>query len=218
MKKMIVLVLLLITLFTITKKAHATTTFYLGTIVGGKEQVSDYNHYYFYSGDYSTNELDLTTYNKGLKLSLGYQLGECKDYFGKKLTTSQLDGQIGFPVINQKQWLLYVTAGLYNYTWKDPNIKQETNGVMIGGNALFTTEKFQIEGDIQYSGPGASNKFYSPTDFSSLELTVVKLQTQYNFKENLGLVLSYRLMHFNVNDSLYIEDIATPSIGLIYRF
>lgn len=214
MKKILTLVFFVVILLAITKEADATATLYVGGTIGGKETVTDNDSINYYSGRLSNTVINYT-YIKKIEFCVESQIGESGYYWRRGMTLGNI--KIGYPVMDEKSTLVFVTVGYLNCK---RNALDETGGYMLGADLVtVATDNFYVSMDFQYSLFGAT---YRRTYPLFLELPVaqlsVKMKAQYILTDHLGLVLNLHWMHFDVNDGFIVEDILTPSFGVIYRF
>jgi hypothetical protein len=202
MKKTVILILLVLTLFlTFTENTLATTIIYFGRDFGG--QVTTYNN----SRELINNTLGFS-YVEGLKLCAemvfgpGNDLGEIK---------------VGFPILDNNEGLIYVTAGFLNF--KIPN--SEADGGMLGFDFVsIITDRVYFEWDLQYSLLQASYKETTtipPVTNNPLGWTSVKFKVQWLLSDHLALAFDYHYMNLNINYSEDFRNVSLPSLSLLYR-
>jgi hypothetical protein len=215
-KKTIVLFLLLISLLTFPGKTMASVaTLYIGRLFAGNDRIDDYKYNDTLSSmNFSNNEIGFT-YIKGLRLSLDFSGGDSPD--GSTLHGMELwEQKVGFPVLNSKRLLFYLTAGYLNYELKEC---WKSEGAMLGGDIVYQpAEWILIEGDCQYSFLGATYRDFPHSSEFPVEQLILKFKTQIIFSKKIGILITYRLLDLNVDSGWIIDDISSPSIGLIYRF
>ncbi len=218
MKCTIGLVLSLIMLLAGSQVAHATTTILLGCDVGTYGEI-DYNGMND-SGKIEGNLISLT-YVKKVKIVITNQFGEFYGNNGKE-HLEFFDIQAGYPVVNDKSGILYLTLTGFDYSgylnYYTPYLtRHEADGCLAGFEMVgFPTDKTQFEFGWHRSIGGSYRLNYNN---SSLGLTILKLKVQYLLTYNLGLVISCQLKDFNNKDATvnFSEKINTAAIGLIYR-
>jgi hypothetical protein len=215
MKKTIILVLVLISLFTVAKASYAVTTIFMGETVEGRGENYDAGSV---TGDMDTTVIHFTdiTDIKKVKIDIDYEFGNYKYLVPQSM--GSWDIQIGFPVKVNEKGLVYFTVGAINYAeYSNPASEHEANGALLGLNVICTpTEKFQFELNLQHS-VGGSSKLNSVD--SSLDMILLRTNIQYVFTDTLGLAIHYTYMDYNANNpSTDAVDLSSTSIGLIYKF
>lgn len=215
MKRTVGLILSLIMLFAVSKDTNAATTILLGRNIDsyGKIEYDGAKD----SGHIDDNLISLTYVGK-VKLVISNQFGDFWGNTGKE-HIEFLDIQAGYPVVNDKSGILYLTLTgvkysgyLNNYT---PYLnKHEADGGLIGFEMIgFPTDKIQFELGLHRSICGS----YRINDYNlELEMTLLKLKIQYLLTDNLGLVIYTQLRDFD-NTSITSEEIDSTIIGFIYR-
>jgi hypothetical protein len=218
MKKAAILLLLFVALFTVPQTAQATTTFYWGGFIGGRETFDDSISAQHFTGSLSAGIIGFT-YIKRLKICIEHESGESVDNNNETRFTGLTDYKIGYPVVNGKKELLYITAGFLEYSRS--NFSRATGG-MLGVNIISVlNETVLLEMDFQYSALHSEYRIYSTLPFEppplSMEMTSVKLKIQFILTDHLALIMSYHGIYSNVDNQNVIENIYLPSIGLSYR-
>lgn len=224
MKKIVVLMLLMLTSFTISKTAYATTTFALDTTVGING--STYNSSAFSNevGEVGNEAYAINfTYIKKIKIDIDYQFGKYQDNY-TSLNMELRNIQVGFPIVNSPKQLIYITIGGMRYS-EDTNMsilpKHDADGVMRGVDlVVIPTDKFQVELNLQKSlrGRCSTNDIFSGTNNYVTDLTIYKIKLRYILADNLGLTFNYRSMENNIRDSTGDDVVqAICSMGFVYR-
>lgn len=214
MKKILPLVIFLVIFFTIAKEANAVTTLYVGKTFSSKETVADTTIPNLYSGELSNPVINLT-YIKKIELVFEFQKGESNYYWPHSMEYSNI--KVGYPIVDEKGGLIFITAGYLNF--KRDQLT-EARGFMLGVDLISIAMDNLYAGlDIQYSLFGASYRRNYPT---SLELPLdqlsLKIKAQYILTDHLGLIVNLQWLHFDANNGLIVEDIVTPSLGVVFRF
>ncbi len=226
MKRLLSILLAIITLFTLATTSYAATTLFLGKSIDGKERL-EYND--TLTADTDGTLIDLS-YTKLLKISLEYEPGE---YEIDKTRCSREIWllQAGYPLIIKDDDFLYFTVGNFNYSLYKSDflgkIKYETNLATLGFDLAATiTDKFSFDLAIQHSISGGEYHLYKVSIMDSynknlpVDLTVCKLQLRYILTDNLGIVMNCRFLRFEANDSSIPirQDVRNTYMGLVYRF
>jgi hypothetical protein len=199
MKKNVILILLILTLLlVVTKTAFAATTFYFGRSFGG--QLTTGNA----SGQIIIDTIGFS-YVEGLKLCVESESGPDNELGEIKF---------GFPIAENREGLIYITAGLLHYR----PINSEANGGMLGFDFVsIITDRVYFEWDLQYSLLQASYRDIYTDKGYPLGWTSVKLKIQWILSDHLALAFNYHYMNLNINYSEYFLDASHPSLCLIYR-
>ncbi len=226
MKKVVVLMLTIVTILTASKTTYATTTFSLDKSLGGDGAT-------YRSGGFDGNSRDVDaisfTYLKKIKFDIEYLSGKyIIDESSLDLKCSNI--QIGYRLLNYPKELLYITLGEIKYSESTEATSlstHEADGGMIGINFVgILSNKFQIELNLQKSLDVSSEyKYYDLLNFnyvtinSAAELIIKEIKLRYLLTDNLGLTISYYSMHLDIEDTSS-GDIALKfcSMGLVYRF
>lgn len=218
MKRTIGLVLCLALIFVISEDTQAATTVFLGKNVNSYGKI-DYN------GVKDSGNIDDTlvslTYTGKVKLVITNEFGEWHGNSGKE-HLEILDIQAGYPVVNDRSGILYLTLTAFKYSgfenYSPPFIdKHEADGGLLGFEMIgFPTDRIQIEFGW-HRAVGGSYRI----DLSnfSLDMYLLKLKIQYLLTDNLGIVIFTQLRDFNSqSDTLNVsEKINTTTLGFIYR-
>ena len=185
-----ILLVVLITLFTVANMTYAVTTIFMGKNIGGNGTNYDNGSV---SGDIDTTVIHFTdiTEIKKIKVDIDYEFGNYEYQTPQSLGLWEIE--VGFPLKVNEKGLVYFTVGAINYgEYNNPVSKHEANGATLGFNVICTpTERFQFELNLQHS-LGGSSKLNSVN--SSLDLTLLKTNLQYIFTDTLGLAIHYTLM------------------------
>jgi hypothetical protein len=218
MKKAAVLLLILAVLFTISITTQATTIFYFGGIIGGRETFDDFKIDNHFTGSLSAGTISYT-YLKKIKIYFEHESGSSLDNISQTRSTELMEFKLGYPVVNDKKGLIYITAGFLEYTRHD--FSRATGG-MLGINIVsILHEAALVEMDFQYSVLQSEYKIYlsaapDPPPLS-IGMASYKLQIQFILTDHLALVMSYRGIYSNVDNQNIIDNLFLPSIGLSYR-
>jgi len=205
-------------LFTSSKATHATTTFSLGFSAGSHGDI-EYNSTND-SGNIEGGLVSLTYVNK-VKIVITNQSGEIYGSSGKQ-HMEFFDIQAGYPIVNDKTGILYLTltgidySGYLNYC--SPYLTEhEAGGGLIGFEMVgFPTGKMQFEFGWHRAIGGS---YRINNNNSTLDLTIFKLKVQYLLTDNLGLFVWCQFKDFdNKDDTIsFSEEIGTTVIGFSYR-
>lgn len=218
MKRTVGLVLSFIMLFAFSKAAHATTTILLGRNTNSHGEIK-------FNGASDSGSMDdyliSLSYVKKIKLVITDQFGDFYGNSGKE-HVNFLDIQVGYPLVSEKEGILYFTLTGFKYTgylnYSAPYItKHEADGGLAGLEIVgFSDDKIQIEFGWQRAIGGS----YRISHYnSSLDLTLIQLKLKYLLTDNLGLVFYSQLKDFDSKSaSLNLsEKINTTVVGIIYR-
>ena len=177
MKKVIVLLLVLLTLFMIANTTYAVTTLFLGSTVDGKGTTNDYDNNISYPGDITDLTMNFTNISeiKKIKTDFDYERGEFM-YNNGSPSLGLWDVQVGYPVISRDKGLVYATVGgLFYDEYSELNPKNEADSCMLGLNIIGTPiDRFQFELDVQHSIGNGTSKLYNTSGgvtHSSSEIT-----------------------------------------------
>lgn len=231
MKKTVFLMLPVMLLVLLSTPAYAATTFAFDKTVG-------WDRTSYSSGDFYFNEDEIEGFNfsyiKRIKIDLEYLKGY---YSGdKKVDFRCFNPQIGLPIINQPELILYITLGKMDF-YEDTNIKafeahdcipeHETDGKMWGIDlVVIPNNNFQIEVNFQrsFSDNAEIRKkdllwgtIYS--EYYENKLTIYKIKFRYLLTDNLGLTFNHRLLQ-NICQDFSQDDVKLKfwSMGFVYRF
>lgn len=210
MKKIFTLVLMVMVLFSIAIKTNAATTLFIGSSLGARETASDI----YFPGELSNIGMNLT-YIKKIEISFEFQRGETT--LSSKYNTEFGDFKIGYPVMDNEDYLMFLTAGYMRYVREKLS---ESQGFMLGADLIaIASDNFYVELDFQYSLFGASYRRQTPINTElPMDQISAKLKTQFILTDNLGLVANFHLIHFDANGGFIVEEVFIPSLGVIYRF
>ncbi|MGE5604330.1 MAG: hypothetical protein ACM3YE_01405, partial [Bacteroidota bacterium] len=196
----------------------AATTVLLGKNIDSNGKI-DFN------GGEDSGNIDETlislTYTGKVRFVITNQFGEFYGNSGKE-HLEFLDIQAGYPVVNNKSGIFYLTltgikySGYLNYSVPYFS-KHEADGGLVGFEVIsFPTDKAQFELGLHRAVGGSYRiDFYN----STLEMTLLKLKIQYHLTDNLGLVILTQFRDFqSKSDTLNVsEEINTTMLGFIYR-
>lgn len=214
MKKFLLFIVFLILFLALPKTANATTTLYLGGNIGAGETIADGTVPALYSGGLSNFVFNITHIKK-IEIVLEYQKGATNYYW--PLSTEYSNIRIGYPIVNEKAGLIFITAGYQNFKREQLT---EARGFMIGMDLIVAAaENFYAGVDLQFSPFAASYRRTYPyyLDLPMEQLTL-KIKLQYAVTDRIGLMANLQWLYFDANHGLIVENIITPSVGLIFRF
>lgn len=225
MRKVIVLLLVLITLFMIVNTTYAVTTLFIGSAIDGEGTTNDYVTDNSESGDINDMTMNFTNISeiKKIKTDIDYELGDFK-YNDGPPSLGLWNVQVGYPLIKNDKGLIYVTLGEVYYTeYSNLNPKNKASSNMLGLNIIGTPiDRFQFEIDIQHSIFCGSSKLYTTLGDirrPSPEITAYKVKLQYTFTDNFGFAIHYRVLDIKVEElQVTAVDLKTTTAGFIYRF
>lgn len=231
MKKIVFLMLPVMLLVLLSTPAYAATTFAFDKTVG-------WDRTSYSSGDFYFKEDEIEAYNfsyiKRIKIDLEY----LKGYYSndKKVDFRCSNPQIGLPIINQPELILYITLGKMDFH-EDTNMEafevhdyipeHETDGKMWGIDlVIIPNNNFQIEVNFQrsFSDNAEIRKkdvlwgiIYS--EYYENKLTIYKIKFRYLLTDNLGLTFNHRLLR-NICEDISQDDVKLKfwSMGFVYRF
>lgn len=227
MKKIVVLGLLVIMAFIISKTAYATTTFSMDRTNG--DICTTYNSSVFSTKTNSDVFAFNFAYIKKFKIDIDYQTGKYSNKTNS-LDFNCFNMQIGLPIVNKPKQILYITLGGMSY-FEDTNLmvlpEHEADGGMLGIDlVVILSNKFQIELNIQHSLRGKAVLRYYDIDFGTeiplyyeTDLSIYKVKLRYLLTDNFGLTLNYRSMENNsINNSDFDNFLKFCTLGFVYRF
>jgi hypothetical protein len=225
MRKLMVLLLVLITLLIMVNPTYAVTTVFLGSAFDGNGKTSDYVNATSQSGAITDLTMNFTNISeiKKIKTDIDYERGDF-DYNDRQPSLGLWDVQVGYPLISRDKGLVYVTVGgVYYSEYGETNPKNEAGGSMVGLNIIGTpAERFQFELDVQHSLWDSSSKLHmttGDTKRSSSDITTCKVKIQYAFTDNFGFAIHYRVLDVKIKAlEVTAINMNTTTAGFIYRF